>query len=229
MVTLVNVRVQLKDVFKDVNINDSGAVCYVTKAGTPDKAALLDLTGATLTNPIALTSGLIQFQYDSSVTAKVDLYIQTAKGHFGVFLNVSPSGPNEINIDTARKRGVMKMPFSIADYAANTETANGFKFPASSMILDRLHGCGILVTTLEASKTVSCGLLSSESGGNATGFINAASTTNAGQVIGTNGALFSSNAPATSDAQTASDISLTISSGAVAAKGFILLPYVLNG
>ena len=223
------VRVQLKDDAKAVNIIDNGGVCYVCKGGTPEKAALLDINGNTLANPIALNYGLILFQYDTAISATVDLYIQTAKGNFVQYLGLSPSGPNEILIDTRRKRGLMKIPFSINDYVANTETKTGFVLPASAMILDRLHGAGILVTTLESGKTVSFGLLSSESGGAATGFINAASTTSKGQVIGTNGSLFSSNAPCTSDAQTAADISITISSGAVAAEGFGLLPYVLNG
>ena len=222
------VRIQAKDVFKDVAVIDAGGVCYVCKGGTPEKAVLLDVYGNSLANPIALNYGLINFQYDTSISALVDLYVQTAGGHFVVYKSVSPSGPNELFIDSSRKRGLMKIPFSINDYVANTETKTGFKLPASSMILDRLHGAGVLIVTVEASKTISFGLLSTESGGAATGFINGASTTTAGQVIGTNGSLFSSNAPCTSDAQTAADISLTISSGAVAAEGFGLLPYVLN-
>jgi hypothetical protein len=230
---MVHVRVQLKDVFKQVNINDTGAVVFVAKAGLPEKTALQDQYGNTLANPIALSSGLIEFYYDSSITATVDLYGQTAKGHWFEFMSLSPSGPNEINVDSSRKLGRMKIPFSFVDCTPGTEKKTGFLLPPTAMILDRLHGCGLLVTALEAAKTVSVGILSTENGGTATGLINASSAAALGQVVGTNGALFSSNAPYATDTQTSSnpnglDISYTLTAGAAAAEGFILLPYVLN-
>jgi hypothetical protein len=231
--TIVQVRVQLKDVFKQVNINDSGGVVFVAKAGLPEKATLQDLNGNSIANPIVLTSGSIDFAYDSAITATVDLYGHTAAGHWFEYKSVSPSGPNEINVDTARKRGRMKIPFSYVDCTPGTEYKTGFLLPALGFILNRLHGCGLDVTTKESGKTLSVGILSTENGGAATGFINASSVATAGQVIGTDGALFSTNAPYATDTQTASspnglDISYTLSSGAAAAEGFILLPYVMT-
>lgn len=221
-------RIQLKDAHTGETIITAGGVVHVSQDGLPDKQTLFDKTGAALTNPITPTNGFINF-FVADTTTQVDLYGFAPGGQWIERLSVKPGGPNEINVDTRQKRFRAKLPFSIVDCTAATEKDTGIDIPANSSFLDRLHGCGLLVTVLEASKTVSVGLLSSQSGGTATGLINASSTTNAGQVIGTNGSLFSTNAPALSDAQTAKRLSYTISTGAIAAKGFAILPYQLNG
>ena len=234
MTTIVHVKIQLYDTFKATNINDSGAVCFVAKAGLPEKATLQDQYGAALTNPLAMTSGLVEFYYDSSVTAQVDLYGMTAKGHWFEYLAVSPSGPNEINIDTSIKRMRMKIPFSYVDCTSGTEYKTGFKVPVPAFVLNRLHGCGLDVTTKSTAgtDTLSVGILSTDTGGAATGFINGSSVANAGQVIGTDGASFSTNAPYATDQLSGStpygtDISYTLGASNLA-EGFILLPYVLT-
>lgn len=245
MATLFEVRIQLKDVFKKVNLNDSGGVVFVAKAGTSEKAALQDQYGSVLTNPIQLTSGLINFFFDTAITANVDLYGMTGKGHWFEYINgggvagtttggVSPSGPNEINVDTSDKRHRMKIPFSYVDCTPGTEYETGFKLPVPAKVLDRLHGGGILVTTASAAgtATLSVGILSSETGGAATGFINGSSTAALGQVTPTNGSLFSSNAPYNTDTLSGStpygtDISYTLGSGN-GGEGFIILPYQLS-
>lgn len=224
-------RIQLKEAALGTAIMSSGGVCYVAKAGLPDKETLYsDANGTSLSNPIALTSGLIDF-YTVSTDASVDLYILGPSGHFMVVTGVTPSGPNELTLPTNSRRQVMKIPFNIGDTTANTETDTKFALPAEAMILDRLHGCSVNVKAADSSggsKTISVGTLSSQSGGVANGLINASSTAATGQVIGTNGSLFSTNAPAAMDANTAKNISYTLSASATAVKGFINLPYQLN-
>jgi len=222
-------RIQLKDAVSAQSIIKAGGTCYVAQAGLPDKQALFDKTGASLANPLTPTRGFINF-FTLNTSASVDLYVQAPDGQFQVFLGITPSGPNELVIRTDVKRQLAKIPFSIGDTAAATETATGFIVPDPSMFLDRLHGMGILVTALESGKTIDVGTAEAASaGGDADTFIAASSLTAAGLVIGTNGDAFSSNAPGTSTALIAlnKNIVYTLSSGAAAAKGFILLPYVL--
>jgi hypothetical protein len=247
------VVVQLKDVFKGINLNDSGGCVFVCNAGTPTLASITDLNGNALANPIQLTSGLIAFAYSSAASAEqtgIDLYGITAKGYWFEYVGITPglpnniggpSGPNEINIDTSIKRMRMKIPFAVGNSGpagncvAGTEFKTGLKLPVPAMVLDRLHGAGVLVTTAQSSQTISVGILSSETGGSASGFINGstlAPTSPSQLVIGTNGSFFSSNAPYTTDSQSSgtangTDISLTLSSGTTTAQGFVLLPYVL--
>lgn len=225
-------RIQLKDAILGTAINASGGVCYVAQAGLPDKQTIYsDANGTSLSNPIALTAGYIDF-YTLSTVASVDLYIMGPNGHFLSVAGVAPSGPNELVLPTNSNRHIAKIPFSINDTAANTETDTKFAFPTTAMWLDRLHGCGLRVTVADDSaggKTMDVGTLSSQAGGDANGLIAGSSTAATGQVIGTNGALFSSNAPAAVDVNAAAkNISYTLSASATHVKGFILLPYVLN-
>lgn len=238
-------RLQLKDTFKQVNINDSGAVAFICNAGTPVLATLVDKYGNALANPLQLTTGLLEFyiaESNSTSPAAVDIYGMTAKGHWFEYTSASPSGPNEILIDTADKRKCMKIPFAIGNSgpagacAANTEFKIGIAVPVSAMILDRLHGAGLLMTTIQSGKTITVGILSTETGGAASGFINGSSlapTAPSLLVTATNGSLFSSNAPYNTDSETGSaanglDLSLTLSAGTTTAQGFILLPYMLS-
>ena len=225
-------RIQLKDLITKQSLIASGAAgagqVFVAIAGTPQKETLTDRFGNSLSNPLALTRGFIDFCVNIAHLT-VDLYIQSPTGHFLVLKGVSPSGLNEYEIDTSNKRQMMVIPFNIGDTTAATETNTGFLKPTNSMVLDRLHGLGINVTTAETAgaKTMTAGLLSSQTGGNASGYINGSSTATLGLVIGTNGSLFSSNAPDTSSAEVANTISYTLVSSSVAAQGFIEIPYVL--
>lgn len=226
-------RIQLKDRVTQQSIIASGVagagVVFVAQPGTTQKATLTDKFGTSLNNPLALSSGLMDFCVPLT-TLTVDLYIQSPTGHFIVYKGVSPSGLNEIAIDTSDRRTTMLIPFNIADCTAAVEQDTKFLLPSNGRFLDRLHGCGLNITTIESAgaKTASVGLLSSQSGGSATGLINASSTATLGQVIGTNGGLFSSNAPALASAQTAANISYTLSASSVAAAGFIILPLQLD-
>lgn len=217
-------RVQLKDAFTGLSIIDAGGVVHVAKAGSPDKETLYDKDAQALSNPITPTRGFINF-FTLDTVDSVDLYIQAPGGQFVVYEGMTPGGPNEIAIDTSQKTWLMKIPYSVADQAGDaTETDTGFNVPDPSFLLNRLHGAGLYVTAIDATETIDVGILSSESGGDANGLIAASSVGTAGLVIGTDGALFSTNAPHKSDAVTGKSISYTLTTGADTGKGFILLP-----
>lgn len=223
-------RIQLKDqsggLFGTAVIAAGGQV-FVAVAGTAHKQAIVDKNGAALANPLPLVRGFMNFFIPATITAGVDLYIQAPGGQFKIATGVLPSGPNEFGIDTARPEQLFKIPFSIADSVAATEQTTGFVLPVNSMVLDRLHGAGLEVTVIETTgaKTITVGTLSSLSGGVAAGLINGSSTATLGQVIGTNGSLFSTNAPALVGANPAANvISYTLVTASVTAEGFIVLP-----
>lgn len=226
-------KFQLKDMFTKTSLIATGSAgagqVLVCTAGASTPLTLTDRFGTALNNPLALTRGFADFCV-ALANLTVDLYIQSPTGHCIQIKGVAPGGLNEYEIDTSVRRTSMIIPFSFAQAGANTEFNTGFLLPSNGRILDRLHGAGINVTTVETAggKTINVGLLSSQSGGNASGLINGSSTATLGQVTGTNGALFSSNAPALAVTQTANAISYTLSASSVAAAGFILLPLELD-
>ncbi len=227
MANKLEYRIQLKDAVLGTSIIAAGGKCHVATAGSPDKATLYDKDGAALANPITPTRGFLNFFVDDTV-ASVDLYVMAPGGQFVVQAGVVASGPNEILVDTANKRQLMKIPFSYVDDAGDaTETDTGFDVPNPAQVLDRLHGAGLYVTAIDATETIDVGILSTESGGDANGLLAADSVGTLGVRIGTNGALYSSNAPHASDAVTGKSISYTLTAGSDTAKGFILLPYNL--
>ncbi len=218
-----NFHIQLKDAFTGEAIITAGGACHVATAGSPDKATLYDKDGAALTNPVTPTRGAIDFNCAVGVES-VDLYIQAPGGQFVVLTGVKPSGPNEVSIDTSKKEQTYKIPFSITDSVAATEKDTGFDLPATCLVLGRLNGHGIYVTAIDATETIDVGTLTGETGADPNGFNAAAVLDNLGALVGTNGALFSTNAPYASDANASKSISYTLTTGSDTAKGYILLP-----
>lgn len=223
-------RIQLKDRASAESIITDGGKVHVSQDGSPDKQTIYaDANGGALANPLTPVRGFINF-FVAEATQQVDLYIMAPGGQFEIRAGLKPGGPNEITIDTSRKRGVMKIPFSYVDQRGDAaETDTGFDLPVG-MVLDRLHGCGLYVTAIDATETIDVGLgevFPAETGGDANGLIVGSSVGTLGQVIGTNGALFSTNAPHKSDAVAAKSLTYTLTTGSDTAKGFILLPYTL--
>ena len=161
--------IQLHDHVTREAILDAGGMVYVTVTGTPDKQALLTKAGATAANPSLLVNGQIDFYFDDTVTTNVDLFIMGPKGEFLVVKNVAPSGPNEVYLDRSKRDEVAVIPFSIADMTAATEFDTGMEFAADMMI--KPHGAGIFVDAVDAGETLDVGLLSTETGGDANGFM----------------------------------------------------------
>lgn len=218
---------QLRD-HENKSITASGGAVHVATANSPAKATLYDSSGASLANPVALTNGGAEFYVADSITA-VDLYIAAPGGQFLVREDVTPAIHN-FTVDTSERYQVYKIPFASADSTAATEKDTGFNLPATAQVLPLLGGAGITVTTAATAgaKTIDVGTLSSESGGDANGFLAAVSTAALGKVVGTNGALFVTNAPALTDAATAKSISYTTGAADAGVAGFIILPVILE-
>lgn len=219
-------------------IQSSGGVVYVTTGGGTAKLALKDSAGASLSNPLALNRGKIDF-YVADTVSSVDLYGQAPGGQAFQEFGVKPSGDNEIVVDTQRTHQNLIIPFNQADFSANTETDTGFDEPASGKAL-MLPNPSVRVTAIDATETIDVGTLSSDSG-DADGFLAAASIATLGLVKGTltngsntMGALFEVQDSANSgdlapEARVSGGKSITIttSAGSDTGAGFISLPYEL--
>jgi hypothetical protein len=127
---------------------------------------------------------------------------------------------------------------AIQDFTANTEGTTGLQFTAGSLILP---SNAFRVATLESSRTIEIGLLSSESGGDADGFLDAVSLAAAGTIAPavsgtpTLGALLVQNFATTPAVNvpdthvitaTARTISVTFSASTAAAQGYFIQPYI---
>lgn len=220
-------------------IQDSGGVVYVAQDGDPAKQSITDKDGAALSNPRALTNGYCEF-YVADTVARVDLFIQCPGGQFVVAPNVDESIA-DIGVDVTRLNHVMVIPWYAGDVTAAAETDTGFDLPLHAAVLPtpllRVH-------TVDATETIDVGLLSSETAGDADGFIAAASVATAGLIKATvvnggntMGALFevqdSANAgdlthePHVITGSNATSVTLTTTAGSDTGKGYIILPYLL--
>lgn len=223
-------------------IQSSGGVVYVAASGDAAKQAITDKDGTALANPRALTRGACEF-YVVDTAADVDLYIMAPGGQFIVQTDFVAGETPDLMVDTNRRNQVAVIPFAIGDTTAAAETDTGFDFPTASAVLPNPM---VRVTTADATETIDVGLLSSESGGDADGFINALDV--ASEVLvkatllasgDTMGALLSvlDSANSGDDAPeahivtgaAATSISYTLTAGTNTAEGFILLSYILGG
>lgn len=238
-------NVQLMDRATGKAIIAAGGKCLVVTAGGTAKRTLLNAaTGASLTNPLTPTRGQIAFGIASAtpLADSADLYIMAPGGQFVVARGVKAGDPTEIWIDTHRREQVLILPFDIADTAAATETDTGFDFVTGMTVLPTptFH-----VSATDSGITLDVGTLSTESGGDADGFIDAASVAVAGALVPTCAATatvgsllretLTDSGSATSSARspyeigaTAVSVSYTLSSGADTAKGYFELPYRLG-
>lgn len=216
------------------SIIDAGGMVLVTLTGSYAPATLVDINSNAIANPVPLTLGSAQFYMALLAAPNVDLYVMAPNGQFAVLYNVGPDAINEVPIDRSQVLNVARIPFTFAQGPAGTEFNTGIVMPANSVVLPDV---GVLVTTAETAgaKTMSVGLLSSQSGGNATGYINAISTANLGylpaqsQATTTRGALIGAGTldkGNSLDIQTAKNISFTIVAASVAVAGQIILPYL---
>jgi len=233
--------IQLMSALTGAAIIAAGGTVYVATAGATAKLALVTHdTFATLANPITPTRGNIRFAVDavSPLEVAVDLYGLAPGGQAFVARGVKPGMPTEIFIDTSRREQMLVVPFSIADTAANTETDTGFDFTTGMQI--RPYPT-IYVSALDAGMTIDAGLLSSEGGGDADGFIDGVSLANLGTVdptfatAVTQGALLRVTATGAGAVipesyvigATAKSLTYTLSASTDTGAGFLQIPYVL--
>lgn len=228
---------QLVDSVTGQNIITTGGAVVACVLGGPDKVVTYDartflINGTDGKDPVPLVRGHIKFAVLDTIT-QVDLHGIAPGGQWFSYYARQANDMLDGLVDTSRREQVARIPFSIADSTANVEKDTGFDFPVGSLVSPFVAA---RITTLESGRTISVGILSSESGGSATGFINAIATTTAVTVpaksasTATRGSLIGAGTLDTGYAVvTASQsISYTLAASTVSAKGFALLPYLLT-
>lgn len=224
MTNYVHFSLQLKDLATGKAIITAGGVACVTKNALPDKHTIYaDAQATAASNPRALTRGKIDFWVLQSalVNGMVDLYIQCPGGHFVVARDITPSGPNEIVVDTGRALQQYVIPVAIADYPAAVETDTGFDCPAAhtgGRVLPDGLGGAFRVTAIDATETIDIGTATAESG-DPDGFISALDVGTLGLVLD-NGALLTTLA---GHLCAGKSIVVTTTAGSDTVKGFAYL------
>lgn len=229
-------EIQLQNDLRGTSALDTGGKFVICTAGTARKATLYDPANgfASLSNPITPTRGKLTFGTLATVE-KVDIYGFTGDGCFIARKNVYPGRESEIYYDPHRVQQVAIIPFYYGDVTVASETDTGLDFVAGQVVTDAF----LRVITADSTETLDVGLLSSESGGDADGFLALASVGTAGTVKGsllgtdTLGALLkvdtngsTVNVPEGHVVATATSIVLTLSTGSDTAEGFVYLPYL---
>lgn len=234
---------QLQDRASGQSIITAGGTVFVAVAGSAKKATLLnpDAGYAPMANPVAPIRGKVRFAVANTAGASpgstiVDVYGISPAGHFFIVRGMQTGNPTEVFLDLNNRQEIAVVPFSILDTIANTEQDTGFDFPLNCLIQPPPL---ITVRTLEAGRTINVGLLSSQTGGNASGFVSGVSLAAAGPVkstlagASTLGALLkvtSGGTPVPEDAviTTSARLTFTLSAGTTVADGFICIPYQLT-
>lgn len=164
---------QLWDVNKNEPIDDDTGMVGVYESTTPNEVSLTDRFGTALANPVTFSNGKVTFYTAKSVTA-VTLSGITANGE-AFFMPAVSASIHRVNIDTFKRDHVLVVPFINSD---NAETDTGLDLPANLLV----HEVLMRVTTVDPTETIDFGILSSETGGDANGFVVAASVATAGIV-----------------------------------------------
>jgi len=230
-------KIPLGDLRDGSQIAGSGGSYMVCQAGTAKKQAIYNKAGTQLnsTTPfVALNAGVMEFYVPDTVNplTGVDIYGMAPDGQFFVKKGVIPSGPNQIMVDRGIRQQVALVPFAAADSTAATEKDTNLDLPANCMVDPNV---GINVIGLEAGKTIDFGILSTQSGGAANGFGAALSVAAAGAVAAksastaTRGSLVGGGTLDRPYVVVAASqrVSYTLSAGAAAAHGLLVLPYIL--
>lgn len=226
-------------------VTSSGGNAVVVATGAYAKSTLLnpDSDYASLANPIAASRGKFRFAITNTGLGApaVDVFGIAPGGYAFRVLNVKPGEITDVWIDSQKPEQTLILPFSITDATAATEKDTGFDLVTGMTIMPFPS---IDVRTVDSAKTIDVGLLSSESGGDADGFMAAVLLTTAGVVqakcaaTATVGALLRESIVA--DAGTASvrhaysigatavSLTFTLSSGTTTAAGYIRLPYLVR-
>lgn len=245
MASYITYDIAAVDMFTGKAMTATGGKVYVTSSGGTRKSTLYnpDSGFAALTNPLTPSNGRIRFSVLSTATfgqdsqPTVDIYGMSGEGIAFQKRGVNPGNPGVVQLNNLSTDHTLMVPFNLLDTVANTETDTGFDLPVGSLI-DPL-GQSIYVITAESSRTIQTGLLSSESGGDADGFIAALSVATAGvfrptmangaitlgallQVATTGGTV---PVPQAAVISTAVSLSYTLSASSASAAGLIQCRY----
>ncbi|MBU8540184.1 hypothetical protein [Falsiroseomonas tokyonensis] len=231
-------EVQLQDSASGTTIAVAGGTVYVATADDAAKATIYNPdTNLAMANPLTPTRGKIRFMTLATVET-VDLYGMAPGGQAFVRRGVAPGAVQEIYIDTGRAEQTLTIPWATSDVVHSVEQDTGFDLPRNALVSPFVS---LLVTAIDATEDIDVGLLSSESGGDADGFLDAASIATLGTVRGalagtdTLGALLKEDTNAGSVlvpasyvvGATARSVTYTLSMNADTGKGFISIPYRL--
>jgi hypothetical protein len=232
-------QLQLQDFARGQPLASAGGAAIICQPGTARKATLFNAdTGAALANPISMTRGNLRFATDIAL-ATVDIYGFAPDGGFFVMRGARPGADPEIPYSMDQVQHTAVIPLAAPDFTAATEGTTGLQFPAGALLSP---AAALRVTVLEGSRTIEVGLLSSESGGDADGLLDAVSLAAVGTIAPavsgtpTLGALLVQNfatTPAVNLPDThaigpaaARTISATFSASSATAQAFAVLPYV---
>lgn len=171
-------EISVKDQRSTDAYSESGRVitdvyAFVYDAGTKTLSTLYsDDIRTSLTNPISrsqfATDDMIKF---FSASTSHDIYINTAAGDEGFYAGITPSD-HLIQVNTSGVKKHLVIPFT----AATAETDSGVDLPLNTWVSKLM----VDVTTADTSETLDVGLLSTESGGDANGFLSGVSLDSTG-------------------------------------------------
>ena len=169
---------QLWDAQRKISIDDDSAKLLVLTADAPTAPTIYsDGNGTSVSNavrtPRSFTNGWVRFWTDPSTTS-VDLVLMTAS-HGAYFFQGVGYSCHRLDVNPFQRDHLLVLPFGVSD---NSETDTGIDLPANMLVKDAF----IRVTTTDATETLDVGLLSSESGGDADGFLLLCSVATAGFV-----------------------------------------------
>ncbi len=158
--------------------DDSGQLLPMT-AGAPTAPAIYsDDKGTAVSSPIitprTFSNGRVRFWTARSVTT-LDLVVMTAKGE-AYFLEDVPYSRHRILVNASTRQHVLVVPIG-ASSAAEVDT--GLDLPVANLIVTDAF---LRVTAIDATETLEVGILSSESGGDADGFLDLMDVGTAGLV-----------------------------------------------
>ncbi len=160
--------------------DDTGKIMVLTEDAPDSPVIYTDENGTTLTETggigvLTLTNGRVTFYTAATVTA-VDLTGITADGR-AIGINSVSSSQGRILINPHRTYQTVAVPFGPNN---NSEQDTGLDLPANCLMT--AWDVALRVTTLDATEDINVGILSSESGGDADGFIAVAPVGTAGFV-----------------------------------------------
>ncbi len=147
--------------------DDSGMLLPLT-AGSPaapniytdDKGTAV--SGPTI-HPRTFSNGRVRFWTDRSTTT-LDLVVMTAKGE-AYFLEDVPYSRHRILVNSSQRQHTLVVPIGFSSAA---EVDTGLDLPVANLIVTDAF---LRVTAIDATETVEIGILSSEAGGDADGFL----------------------------------------------------------
>lgn len=128
---------------------------------------------ASLSQPVSATRGKFRFAVarSSASPVSVDVYGTAPTGHGFRYYGAKPGTPNTLRVDTNDIQSHLVLPFSYASGAA-TEIDHGLDLPIGALVGPF---CFIDVKAIDATETLDVGIKSSETGGDADGFLAAIS------------------------------------------------------